>query len=296
MIEVVRRQGRGQGHAVCTRQSVQPHRAAHGRHAYLPYRRHACRLDGHARPCGRQRHPGPPTASPVSRPPTAGPTAATRCSGPTTTDTMSTSSTAWKTRIVAQAIPNSEAWTWMKANVPLFDAPDKSFEQMCTTAGGRCASTSSRRPGYAMTEFLVPRSYADKYNLISSALGHHIHESRWLRQPALFEIVRTWLRGNDGRPMKKLTAYSSWLSASLWGQIPGRRSPRQHHDAAARPSSASTACGTATAGTVAQDLTPPLYWQYDARRGGPSAADGMRRTRVPRSTAICTATPAPLPI
>jgi hypothetical protein len=40
----------------------------------------------------------PPTASPVSRPPTAGPTGATRCSGPTTTDTMSTSSTAWKTR------------------------------------------------------------------------------------------------------------------------------------------------------------------------------------------------------
>ena len=37
--------------------------------------------------------------------------------------------------------------------------------------------------GYGMTEFLVNRSYADKYNLIACAIGHHIYESRWLRNP-----------------------------------------------------------------------------------------------------------------
>ena len=37
--------------------------------------------------------------------------------------------------------------------------------------------------GYGMTEFLVNGSYADKYNLIACAIGHHIYESRWLRNP-----------------------------------------------------------------------------------------------------------------
>ena len=31
--------------------------------------------------------------------------------------------------------------------------------------------------GYGMTEFLVNRSYADKYNLIACAIGHHIYET-----------------------------------------------------------------------------------------------------------------------
>ena len=43
-----------------------------------------------------------------------------------------------------------------------------------------------------MTEFLVNRSYADKYNLIACAIGHHIYESRWLRNPEyLNQIIHT---------------------------------------------------------------------------------------------------------
>lgn len=45
--------------------------------------------------------------------------------------------------------------------------------------------------GYGMTEFLVNRSYADQYNLIACAVGHHIYESRWLRRPEyLDQIIR----------------------------------------------------------------------------------------------------------
>ena len=167
---------------------------------------------------------------------------------------------------VAQAIPNSEAWTWMKANVPLFDAPDKSFEQMWYYRWWTLRKHIEQTPvGYAMTEFLVSRSYADKYNLISSALGHHIHESRWLRQPAYLEqIVRTWLRGNDGRPMKKLTAYSSWLAASLWDKY--LADGRRDSITALLPDllgEYSLWDGHRWDGT--SDLTPPLYWQYDVR-------------------------------
>ena len=55
-----------------------------------------------------------------------------------------------------------------------------------------------------MTEFLVQRSYADKYNLIACAVGHHIRESRWLRDPQyLDQILHTWYRGNEGGAMKE---------------------------------------------------------------------------------------------
>ena len=44
-----------------------------------------------------------------------------------------------------------------------------------------------------MTEFLVPRSYADKYNLIASGVGHHIHESRWIRDGKYLDGIPEYL-------------------------------------------------------------------------------------------------------
>ena len=31
---------------------------------------------------------------------------------------------------IAQAIPNSAAWNWMKANIPLFECPQDNFEEL----------------------------------------------------------------------------------------------------------------------------------------------------------------------
>ena len=74
-----------------------------------------------------------------------------------------------------------------------------------------------------MTEFLVPRSYADKYNLIASGVGHHIHESRWIRDGKYLDgILNTWYHGNDGKPMARMWRFavtvrfvSSFESSSL---------------------------------------------------------------------------------
>jgi len=128
---------------------------------------------------------------------------------------------------IAQAIPNAQSWEWMSANVPLFDCQDKSFEQMWYyrwwTLRKHIEKTSV---GYAMTEFLVRRSYADKYNLIASGVGHHIHESRWLRNPVyLDQIMNTWFHGNNGNMMKKINFYSSWIASSMWDRylVDGRK-------------------------------------------------------------------------
>ena len=119
---------------------------------------------------------------------------------------------------IVQAIPNAKAWEWMQENIPLFDCPQTQFEQMYYyrwwTIRKHIEKTSV---GYAMTEFLVRRSYSDKYNLIASGVGHHIHESRWMRNPIyLDQAMNTWFHGNDGKPMKKIGNYSSWIAHSLW--------------------------------------------------------------------------------
>ena len=128
---------------------------------------------------------------------------------------------------IQQAIPNSKAWEWMTQNAPLFDCPDRGFEEMWYFRWWTLRKHIKQTPvGYAMTEFLVNRSYADQYNLIASGVGHHIHESRWLRDTTyLDQIINTWYHGNGGQPMKKIANYSSWIAHSLWGRylVDGRK-------------------------------------------------------------------------
>lgn len=128
---------------------------------------------------------------------------------------------------IVQAIPNDSAWSWMQENIPLFECPQKNFEEIYYYRWWTFRKHLERTPvGYAITEFLVPRTYADQYNLIASALGHHIHEARWLRNPIyLDEAIRTWYHGNDGKAMAKIGNFSSWTAASIYDRflVDGRK-------------------------------------------------------------------------
>ena len=113
---------------------------------------------------------------------------------------------------IVTTIPNSESSEWMRKNIPLFDCPDRDFEEMYYYRWWTLRKHIKRTPaGYGMTEFLVQRSYADRYNLIACAIGHHVMETRWLRDTTyLHQILRTWYYGNDGQPMTKMNKFSSW--------------------------------------------------------------------------------------
>ena len=128
---------------------------------------------------------------------------------------------------IRQAIPNKDSWQWMTQNVPLFECSNHDFEEMWYFRWWTLRKHIRQTPvGYAMTEFLVNRSYADQYNLIASGVGHHILESRWLRNPVyLDQIMQTWYKGNNGQPMKKIANYSSWMPHALWGRylVDGRK-------------------------------------------------------------------------
>lgn len=118
---------------------------------------------------------------------------------------------------IVQAIPNEQSAEWMQENIPLFECPQRSFEEMFYYRWWTLRKHIKETPvGYGMTEFLVNRSYADQYNLIACAMGHHIDESRWLHnQDYLNQIIHTWYRGNEGGPMKKMMNFSSWNPDAL---------------------------------------------------------------------------------
>ncbi len=119
---------------------------------------------------------------------------------------------------IVQAVPNSEAWSWMKKNIPLFACPQKNVEEIYYFRWWSLRKHIKNTPqGYGITEFLVNRSYADKYNLISCALGHHIYEFRWLQDDTyLNQNIHLWYRGHNQGPMQKLYKFSSWTSDALY--------------------------------------------------------------------------------
>lgn len=122
---------------------------------------------------------------------------------------------------IIQAIPNAQSSQWMEENIPLFDCPQQNVEEMYYYRWWSLRKHIKQTPvGYGMTEFLVQRSYADKYNLIACAIGHHIYESRWLRNPEyLDQIIHTWYRGNEGGPMKKMDKFSSWNADAIFNRF-----------------------------------------------------------------------------
>ncbi len=121
---------------------------------------------------------------------------------------------------IVQAIPNAKAWEWMKKNIPLFECPQQNFEEIFYYRWWTYRKHIKQTPeGLALTEFLINRSYADKYNLIACALGHHIYEGRWLHdQKILNEYIKVWYRGNEGKPMKKLHGFSSWAADAVYNR------------------------------------------------------------------------------
>jgi len=119
---------------------------------------------------------------------------------------------------IIQTISNAESWKWMKKNIPLFECPQYNFEEMFYYRWWTLRKHIKETPaGYAMTEFLVQRSYADKYNLIACAVGHHAYESRWLHNSKyLKDNLKVWYRGNNGKPMNKQHKFSNWNADAVY--------------------------------------------------------------------------------
>ncbi len=179
---------------------------------------------------------------------------------------------------IKQAIPNDSTWGWMKRNIPLFECSQQNFEEIFYYRWWTLRKHIKRtEQGFVFTEFLVQRSYADKYNLISSALGHHIYESRWLHDNKYMDDnLHVWYRGNDGKPLKKLRFYSSWTIDAIYNRylVNGDKQfllnmlPDLKADFAAWEQEKKADNG--------------LYWQFDVRDAMEETISGGRKEKNPR--------------
>lgn len=179
---------------------------------------------------------------------------------------------------IKQAIPNDSAQSWMKRNIPLFECPQQNFEEIFYYRWWTLRKHIKKtEKGFVLTEFLVQRSYADKYNLISSALGHHIYEARWLHDPQYLDNnLLVWYRGNDGKPLKRLRFYSSWNIDAIYNRYLVNKDqrfvtgllPDLEADYAAWEQE--------------KRLPGGLYWQFDVRDAMEETISGGRKEKNAR--------------
>jgi hypothetical protein len=115
---------------------------------------------------------------------------------------------------VVNAVPNAAAAEWLRANVPAFACSDAEVEEIYWFRWWSLRKHLKRDAGsgrWAYTEFIT------KPRPVSSALGHHLMELRWLRdQTTVDDYVLYWLRGNAGAPQGHLHKYSQWFAYAVW--------------------------------------------------------------------------------
>ena len=106
-------------------------------------------------------------------------------------------------------IDNAHAYEWMKAEVPLFECPDKDIEKAYYFRFWSYRKhIKSTEDGIMITEFLPKVAWAGKHNTINAAAGHHIYEGRWLKNSGKYlkDYIDLLLTSTD-----KNYRYSSWL-------------------------------------------------------------------------------------
>lgn len=112
-----------------------------------------------------------------------------------------------------ELIPNADAWSFLKENIPLFECPDKSIEKTYYfrwwTYRKHIKKTAD---GYVITEFLPNVPWAGKDNAISCPAALHFYEGRWLKNQTYLNSYADYWFHRGGSPR----SYSFWPADALY--------------------------------------------------------------------------------
>jgi len=112
-------------------------------------------------------------------------------------------------------IPNAAAWEFLKANIPLFECPDKDIERTYYFRWWTYRKHVKETPdGYVITEFLPKVPWSGKENTISCPAGHHFYEGRWLRNGKYLDDYAVFWFRKGGAPRQ----YSFWAADAMWSR------------------------------------------------------------------------------
>lgn len=151
--------------------------------------------------------------------------------------------------LYTQVYANSNAWGFLKENIPLLECPDKEIEQTYYfrwwTYRKHIKQTSD---GFVITEFLPSVPWAGKYNTICCPAGHHFYEGRWLHDSKfLNDYAVFWFRAGS-----KPRLYSFWVADSIWARTQVNGDDR-----------------------LAKELLPSLIKNYEAWEGDHRDGNGL---------------------
>lgn len=122
---------------------------------------------------------------------------------------------------VVNLVPNADAWEWLRMEIPFFECPDETVEEIYYFRWWALRKHLKRVGDFfAYTEFIqlqTTASFIPPERTIASALGHHFRETRWMRDQRYDDsYVDYWMVGKDGEPQGHFHRYSSWLHEALW--------------------------------------------------------------------------------
>lgn len=112
---------------------------------------------------------------------------------------------------------DNKDWDWYKKNIPFFDSPDSSLNEMYYYRWELVTKHmvyGSPKTGYLFTEFLNRPFWSGRYGGISCPLGHQFSEIRWLKNPRVVQdFARYWFETPGAEPR----SYSNWYNDAMWG-------------------------------------------------------------------------------
>ena len=164
---------------------------------------------------------------------------------------------------IVNYISNQQSWECIAANIPFFECPDKSFEQIYYFRWWTFRKHIKKTPdGFVFTEFLDKDGHSGIYNTISCALGHHIYEGTWLHDKQYIDdYARFWYVGNKGDLQPHFHQYSNWGTWAIYRRYLVNR------DRAFVTGLLDAFVRDYQAWTKEKGLDNGLYWQYDVRDG-----------------------------
>ncbi|HEX3878398.1 MAG TPA: glycosyl hydrolase family 65 protein [Bryobacteraceae bacterium] len=180
------------------------------------------------------------------------------------------------TEEVVNFIPDADAWEFLSANIPFFTCPDAEIERLYYYRWWTFRKHIKQTPaGFLITEFLKPVKHAGEYNALSCALGHHIAEGRWLRDPRYVDgDLDFWLRSGAGHGIRaNLHQFSGWVASAMYDRW---------------LSDARTSFATAHLDALIEDYSAwererltdsGLFWQRDVSDGMESSISGGRKVQ-----------------
>jgi hypothetical protein len=177
---------------------------------------------------------------------------------------------------VVNLVPNAQAWEWLQQNVPRFECPDPAVEEIYWFRWWALRKHLRLDPAtgrHVFTEFIT------RARPVSSGLGHHLMEGRWLRDQRWHDdYVLYWLRGKDGRPQDHLHKFSQWLDHALWSRW------LVTQDTATLTGLLDDLVAEYRRWETEQGRPDGLFWQFDVRDAMEESISGGRKVKNVRPT------------